>query len=668
MGRQSSAVAVRGASPTVSRAPRSPKPSRARSSRAPRASRGKGGEGSGGAGAPEPAAPRRPAKRRRPLWRLAYWSVVVGVWAAIAGVGGLVYLAHDLPDLNRLPAPNQKQAIVVKTAGGQTLATYGAVYNDWLSYGEIPEVMVLAILAAEDRRFFDHMGVDPRGVARAALANIRAGALRQGGSTLTQQLAKNLFLTPERSLKRKAQEVMVAFWLERTFAKSELLELYLNRVYFGAGTYGIDAAARTYYGHSARRLSLAEAALLAGLVKAPSAYAPTNDPERAFERASVVLGAMVDAGLITEMAARRARAEPAAIQPSARAGDVRYFTDWVVRRTRALTAETERPLTVYTTLDRQAQAAAERALGGALGTAGPARRVAQGALVALAPDGAVRAMTGGRAYARSEYNRAVQARRQMGSAFKPFVYAAALEAGMGPDTLVDDAPIAVDGWSPENYGRSYRGPVTLSEALSVSLNTATVRLQERVGRDRIVALARRLGVDAPLEPVRSLALGPEEMSLLDITGAYAPFANGGRAAEPYAILEIHALDGELLYRRRALPPEQVLSAEVAQTMATMLENVVEWGTGKRARIDRPAAGKTGTSQGFRDAVFVGFTHDLVAGVWLGNDDDTPTDRVTGGTLPADIWADFMIEAHVGRPVRPLGGGALKATFTGPEAG
>ena len=595
-----------------------------------------------------------PPRRRRP-WplRLVYWGAVGITWGTIAGLFGFIYLAHDLPDLNRLPPPSQKQAVVVKAANGRTLATYGAIYNDWLTYAEIPKVMVLAITAAEDRRFFDHSGIDGRGIARALLANVRAGSLRQGGSTITQQLAKNVFLTPDRSLARKAREVMVAFWLERTFSKAEILELYLNRVYFGAGTYGIDAAARTYFGHSARQLSLSEAALLAGLVKAPSAYAPTRDPERAYERASVVLGAMVDAGMLTDTAASRARAAPAPIEPSARGSDIRYFTDWVVKRTRALTDENDKALTVYTTLDPMAQSAAERALQRFLDSEGRRRDARQGAVVALAPDGAVKAMTGGRSYRVSQFNRAVQAKRQVGSAFKPFVYAAALEAGMGPGDRIVDAPITIDGWSPENFSGSARGAVTLSEALVSSLNMATVRLQEDIGRQRIVRLVKRLGLDADVAPHRSLALGTEETDLLDLAGAYAAFANGGVKAQPHAVLEIHALDGELLYRRAPQDPDRVLDRRTAARMTEMLTAVIETGTGKAAAIDRPAAGKTGTSQDFRDAVFMGYTRDLVAGVWVGNDDDTPTDRVTGGALPAKIWADFMIEAHVGKPPRPL---------------
>lgn len=594
-----------------------------------------------------------PAKRRRPLLRATYWGAGGLIWLAIFSALGLGYVAHDLPHLGTLPPPGRQQAVVVKDARGGTLATYGAIYGDWLAYEEIPEIMVLALLAVEDRRFFDHVGVDARGIARAALANLQAGQVRQGASTLTQQLAKNLFLSAERSWKRKAQEVLVALWLEQSFTKTELLELYLNRVYFGSGCYGLDAAARSYFGHSARRLSLSEAALLAGLLKAPSALSPARSPERAYARAGTVLGTMVEAGILTETAAARARAAPAPLALDALGGDVRYFTDWAMARARDLVDEREAPLVIYTSLDPQAQAAAERAVRQALRRANPDANVSQAALVAMSPDGAVKAMMGGASYAGSQFNRAVQAQRQSGSAFKPFVYLAALNDGLRPDSPIEDAPITVDGWQPENFGRRYAGQVTLSEALRRSLNTPAVRLQEQVGRDRVIALMGQMGIATPLAPHRSLVLGAEELPLIEMTGGYAVIANGGGRVEPYAILEIHSLAGELLYRRRPAPLDPVVAPDAARDLTAMLQRVVEDGTGTAARIDRPAAGKTGTSQDYRDALFIGFTADLVTGVWVGNDDNRPMTGVTGGTLPAKLWADFMIDAHLGRPVRPL---------------
>ncbi|MGF1606159.1 MAG: transglycosylase domain-containing protein [Rhodothalassiaceae bacterium] len=595
---------------------------------------------------PEPA-------KRRPLRRLLYWAACAGVWLVILAGVTFAALVHDLPRLDRLPPPARDQALVVKGARGQTLASYGAIYGDWLTYQEIPEILVLALLAVEDRRFFDHGGVDPRGVARAAVANLKAGAVREGGSTITQQLAKNLFLSPEQTLRRKLQEMLVAVWLERLFTKPELLELYLNRVYFGAGTYGVDAAARSYFGHSARRLSLAEAALLAGILKAPSSLAPTRNPEGAYERASTVLAAMVDAGVLTDAAAARARAVPAALSPDWLGGDVRYFTDWVVRNVRALVAERDEPLIVYTTLDSGMQAAAERALSQGLRREGVDRQVSQGAIVAMSPDGAVKAMVGGADYGQSQFNRAVQAKRQTGSAFKPLVFLAALEHGLAPGTQLDDAPITVDGWQPQNFSRAYRGPVTMAEALRDSLNTPAVRLQERIGRDTAVTVAKKLGIASPLAPHRSLVLGSEEVSLVELTGAYAGIANSGLAVAPYAVLEIHSLSGELLYRRTPAPDDRAVSRASAGALTTMLQAVVAEGTGKVARIDRPAAGKTGTSQDYRDALFVGFTADLVAGVWVGNDDNAPMKGVTGGGLPARIWSGFMIDAHAGIPPKPL---------------
>ncbi|MFQ5347912.1 MAG: transglycosylase domain-containing protein [Rhodothalassiaceae bacterium] len=598
-------------------------------------------------------AARSPQGRRGRLRRILHGTAVAAIWTIIASVLALLWLAHDLPDPGSLPAPGGEPAVVVKAVTGKTLASYGPIYGDWLAYEEVPEPFILALLAIEDRRFFSHGAFDPRGVLRAIWINVRAGRLQEGGSTLTQQLAKNLFLTPRRSLRRKAQELMLALWLEREFTKQQILTLYLNRVYFGAGAYGLDAASRTFFGHSARTLTLAEAAMLAGIVKAPSRLAPTHDPGAARARAETVLAAMVDAGFLTSRAAARARAHPAQLAPDAAGPDIRYFTDWVRERAQKLVRDPGQAMVILTSLDPTIEAAAEAVLREHLAREGADRDVGQGALVALAPDGAVLAMLGGRRYGESQFNRATQARRQPGSAFKPFVYLAGFEAGLGPDSVLDDAPISIDGWSPTNFSGRYRGPVALHQAFAQSINTVAVRVAQHAGLDAVAGMARRFGIESPIPALPSIALGSAELSLLELTGAYAGIANGGYRVTPYAIIEIQSPDGEILYRYHPQPRTRAVAEAPLMALVSMMTEVMREGTGRAAAIDRPAAGKTGTSQDFRDAVFVGFTSDIVAGVWVGNDDNRPMRHVTGGGLPARIWADFMIDAHIGRPPRPL---------------
>lgn len=588
-----------------------------------------------------------------PHRKILYWAAVGLVWLVMLGALFGAWITHDLPDVSDLPPPGSQSTMVIKAANGKTVANYGPVYGDWLDYRDVPEVMVLALLAVEDRRFFAHSGVDIRGIARAAWANVQAGGITQGGSTLTQQLAKNLFLSPRRTMTRKAQELLLAWWLEREFTKEQILSLYLNRVYFGAGTYGIDAAARTYFGHSARRLTLSEAAMLAGLVKAPSRLAPTRNYKGAVARANEVLGAMVAGEFLTEQAAARARTRPAELAEDAAGADVRYFADWVAAQATALVGKQDGPVAVLTTLDPTAQHAAERSLRERLEAQGQARNASQGALVSLAPDGAVLAMMGGRSYGQSQFNRAVQARRQPGSAFKPVVYLAGLETGLTPQSVMEDAPIALGDWTPQNFSGGHVGPMTLRDAFSGSVNTVAVRVLQHAGAEKVVDVAHRLGITADIAPVPSIALGAAAMPLIELTAAYAAIANGGYAVEPYAIVEIQAADGEILHRHSPGRSEPVIAAGHVTQLTQMMRQTILKGTGRYAAIDRPAAGKTGTSQDFRDALFVGFTSDLVTGVWVGNDDDTPMNGVTGGSLPTRIWADFMLDAHVGRPVRPL---------------
>ncbi len=602
-------------------------------------------------GDPERLSVRHGGPRR--ILRIFYWLAVAGVWFLIGLFGLFLYYAHDLPDITNPPPPGGSPSVEIRASDGALLATYGSVYGDWLDYRDVPRILIQALVAVEDRRFFKHGGVDFRALLRASFSNLKAGGVRQGGSTLTQQLAKNLFLTPDRTLKRKVQELLVALWLEQKFTKEQILTIYLNRVYFGSGTYGLDAASRKYFGHSARNLSVAEAALLAGLVQAPSLYSPARSPESAYKRAGQVLDSMVRQTVLTEEAADRVKGTPASIAASAAGTNVRYFTDWVFEEAAGLMPVSKEPVAIYTTLEQHMQQTAEAALLKAIDGPGVAANIDQGALLAMAPDGSIRALVGGRSYAKSQYNRAVQAKRQPGSAFKLFVYLAAFENGLAPKTIMEDSPVTVDGWRPENYSGTYAGAVSLETAFARSLNTVAVKVSERTGRGRVAEAAHRLGIAGSITPHPSVALGVSEVSLMELTAAYAAIANGGYRVKPYAILEIQTAEGEILYRRTPEPLAQVIDPVRVEELAGMMAQTIETGTGRGAKIDRPAAGKTGTSQDFRDAWFLGFSGDLVAGVWFGNDDGSPMKGVTGGGLPARTWADFMIPAHIGMPPKPL---------------
>lgn len=588
-----------------------------------------------------------------PVRRFFYWLAVVGVWLIISSIVAIAWLARDLPDLETLPPPGLNDRIEVQSEDGELLATYGAIYGEWLDYERIPKVMIDALVAIEDRRFFEHGAIDIRGILRAFLSNLRSGSFTQGGSTLTQQLAKNIFLTRERTLTRKVKELLLASWLEGNLGKEDILTIYLNRVYFGSGAYGLDAASRNYFGHSARRLSIAEAAMLAGLLKAPTRLAPSRNPLAARARGGIVLAVMRREGMISQAQEAQAQAAPPKIEAAGRGGNRRYFTDWVAARARGLVDRPGQPLVVVSSLSRPMQAAAEKAVAAGLEGEGQRRQASQAALVALTTDGAVKAMVGGRSYQSSQFNRAISARRQPGSAFKLFVYLAALEAGWKPQETLLDATIDIDGWSPRNFDGKFRGEVTLLEAFAQSINTISVQLSEQVGRSQVVAAARRLGLGKMSAEHPSLALGTAEVSPLELTSAYAVIAGGGYEVKPFAILEIRSADGELLYRRPNSPRPRIVKRKIVTRLTRLLEAVVVSGTGRAARIGRPAGGKTGTSQDFRDAWFLGFSSDLVTGVWIGNDDNRPMNGVTGGGLPARIWAAFMEPAHQGLPPRPL---------------
>ena len=593
-------------------------------------------------------------KRRSALRWLFKWGFVAAIWGAVAALALIAWYGYDLPDISDLGERQRNPSITLLAADGAIIARYGDLYGPPATIEAMPAYLIEAVLATEDRRFYDHFGLDVFGLARATVANLRAGRIVQGGSTLTQQLAKIVFLTPERTLKRKVQELLLALWLERNFTKGEILSIYLNRVYLGAGAYGVEMAARRYFAKSVARLSLAEAAMIAGLLKAPSRYAPTRNIERARGRARQVLAGMVDAGYLTQAEADAAARNPARVAPSRYTGaGGRYFADWVLDQVAGYAGPGAGDITVITTLDSGQQRVAEQAVARALAGEGAKRGAGQAALVAMSPNGAVRAMVGGRDYATSQFNRASQARRQPGSAFKLFVYLAALEDGLDPETIVEDAPLTIDGWSPRNYDGSYAGRVSLRAALARSLNTVAVRLTERVGRATVVQAARRLGITSTLKTHPSLALGASEVSLIELTAAYAVFANNGRGVWPHGISEIRSAAGERLYRRAGSGTGAVVGRRALRQMVAMLSGVVARGTGRAAAMAWPAAGKTGTSQESRDAWFIGFTRDLVAGVWVGNDDGRPMKGVTGGGLPTRLWADFMRAALAGTQPKPL---------------
>jgi len=592
--------------------------------------------------------------RRGKIAKVFYALAVMAVWGLMLGIVLFAYLAHDLPDYENPPEPGAgARSVVVKAANGATLVRQGPIYGTFLNYNEIPKSMITALVAVEDRRFFTHSGIDARGLARAIWTNISAGSVRQGASTLTQQLAKNLFLTQDRTLKRKAQEMLLAFWLERELSKEQIITLYLNRVYFGGGTYGIDAASRKFYGHSASQLTIAESAVLAGLVKAPSRLAPHINPDGAWERGQIVLRSMSATGDLTfEAVARISKNRPRIITQGPGA-DIRYFTDWVIGSADGLIGARGRDLIIYTTLEPAMQVAGSQAIRRGLEGEGAKKKASQAALVALSHDGAVKAMVGGVNYGKSQFNRAVTAKRQPGSTFKLFVYLAALEAGINSSDHYVDEPITVDGWSPKNYSGKNYGDVTALEAFARSLNTVAVKVAEETGREKVASMAIRMGISTPVAPHASLPLGTEEVSVIDLASSYAAVANGGLRAKPYGVVEITSLGGEVLYRHKLRAPRPVLTGDVVDKITPMLKAVITSGSGRNARIDRPAAGKSGTTQDNRDALFAGFTSDLTAVVWVGNDDNTPMSYVTGGGLPARVWADFMIEAHAGAKIRDL---------------
>ena len=536
------------------------------------------------------------------------------------------------------------QMIRVRAANGQVLVSLGPSFGKWLPYDQIPPEMRAAMISTEDRRFRSHIGVDPIGIARALGSAVVKNHRVSATSTITQQLARNIFLTNNRSVVRKLKEAILALALERKFSKNQILELYLNRVYFGGGAYGIDAASRKFFGHSADHLSLGEAAIIAGLVKAPSNYSPTADIEAARTRSAVVLQTMAKNGFIS--AADAAAVDPATvrIQQTTNNNSVRYFTDWALPQLDTLIDETSDPIDVWTTLDPRMQIAADRAI------AANAPAGAQGALVSLDRDGAVRAMVGGKDYVDSIYNRATQSERQPGSAFKLFVYLAALESGMKPTDTIVDEPVTIDGWSPRNSTRTNLGPVSLREAFSRSINTISAKIGAQLGFSTIADMARRFGISTPISTFPSMVLGTSDVRLIDMTRAFASVANKGVAVTPYAIRKVVTADGRQLYQHDSSEERVLVAPWVAAEMTDLLQSAVLTGTGRAAQIGRPVAGKTGTTTSNKDGWFIGFSSGLTTGVWMGRDDARTIPGLQGGTAPARAFHDFMTVAVANRPV------------------
>ncbi|HEV7417252.1 MAG TPA: transglycosylase domain-containing protein, partial [Tianweitania sediminis] len=612
-------------------------------------SAGKGAKGRGG----------RASRRRGGLFgwfgKAVYWSLVLGLWGGIAAAGLVVFYAARMPSATTWEVPDRAPNVKIVAVDGMLIANRGANGGEAVGLHEMSPFIPMAVVAIEDRRFYDHFGVDPIGLARAFVQNVLEGRVAQGGSTLTQQLAKNLFLKPERTIERKVQEVMLALWLERQHSKEEILELYLNRVYFGSGSYGVEAASRRYFGVSARNVTLSQAAVLAGLLKAPSRLSPARDPEAAEERAQVVLAAMRDQGAIADTDLASAMSAPAARAAAYWTGSENYVADRVMDEVPDLIGEVGSDIIVETTVDQTLQHFAELSIRTLIDQNGAKNRVSQGALVSIDNSGAIRAMVGGHDYAKSQFDRASEARRQPGSAFKPFVFQAALEQGARPDSTRNDAPVAIGKWRPENYEGKYYGRVTLTDALAKSLNSVAAQLARDAGVDRVIEVAHRMGINSKLDRNASIALGTSDVTPLELTAAYVPYANGGFKADLHFIRRITNPAGEVLYEFKPKNTPRVVRPDIVGMMNAMMMRTVEAGTAKRAAFGWPAAGKTGTTQNARDAWFVGYTANLTTGVWFGNDDGRPMKNATGGSLATIAWHDFMAAAHEGLPPVPLPG-------------
>ncbi|MEQ1498729.1 MAG: PBP1A family penicillin-binding protein [Novosphingobium sp.] len=595
---------------------------------------------------PRGGKPAKPAPRGIRLFfrRLFVWSfslALLGVLSLAVAVG---LAAQSLPNYDQLKASQNEQMIVVRARDGTELVSIGPSYGKWLPAGEIPQVMKDAILSTEDRRYYNHIGVDPIGVARSFYVRYQQGRFRQGGSTITQQLARTVFLNNSRTFTRKVREAVLALALEWKFSKEQILELYLNKVYFGGGAYGIDSASRKFFGHPGNQLSLTEAAVIAGLVKAPSHYAPTADAQAAVDRAQVVLGLMQENGKVSAAQAGAVNFKAIKFTQEGGQNSVRYFTDWALPQLDILLGENDAPIEVWTTLDVKLQNTAAAAIRNNV----PAG--AQGALVSIDRDGAVLAMVGGTDYVSSNYNRATNAVRQPGSAWKLFVYLAALEAGYTPSTEVVDEPVTIQGWSPQNSGGGFAGKIDVRTAFAYSKNTVAAQLGNEVGFSSVAAMAKRFGITTPISTVPSMVLGSNEVRVIDMTRAFAAVSARGRSIEPYGIIKIATTDGKVLYQHEKKESTQLVPENVANGITDLLQSTVSIGTGKAAQIGRPVAGKTGTTTSNKDGWFLGFSSGVTTGVWMGRDDSRPVNGLQGGHAPARAFAAYMKVAVAGRPV------------------
>jgi penicillin-binding protein 1A len=587
---------------------------------------------------------------------LIYWGIVMSIWAGIALVGIVGYYAAQMPAASSWTIPERPANLKIIATDGALIANRGATGGEALALEEMSPYLPQAVIAIEDRRFNSHFGVDPFGLARAVVTNLMSGRTVQGGSTITQQLAKNLFLSSERTIDRKIQEVLLAFWLEHKFTKDQIMTMYLNRVYYGSNAYGVEAASRRYFNKSARDVNLGEAALLAGLLKAPSRLSPARDPQAAEERAQVVLHAMMETGFITENEVATAMSQKPTEAKRYWSGAEHYAADMVMDEVKRLIGDVKQDLTVETTIDLTLEKAAEQALSEALAKDGQKLHVSQGAIVTIDGNGAIKAVVGGADYATSQFNRATKAKRQPGSAFKPFVYLAALENGLSPFTIRNDAPVKFGKWAPENYDQKYRGEVSLSAALANSLNTIAAQLTVEAGPERVTQIAHRMGIESDLQANASIALGTSEVTLLELTASYAPLMNGGFKATPHVVSRITDPEGKVLYENKYDNPPRVLSEDIAITMNFMMRDVVQSGTGKAAQVKSlDIGGKTGTTQSFRDALFVGYTNAYATGVWFGNDDGTSMKKVTGGGLPARTFKAYVSATKALQGSAPLFG-------------
>ena len=578
------------------------------------------------------------------------WFFILSIWFTLVLGGTVIWAFLNLPETESIQITRQP-SITFLDRQGRILASFGDIYGQSIRYDQLPKHLVDAVIVTEDRKFFDHMGIDLRGIVRALIVNFKAGRVVQGGSTITQQLAKNLFLSPERSITRKIHEAILSLWLEFRFSKKQILSIYLNRVYLGSGTYGVQAAAEKYFNKKVEQLNIYESALIASLLKAPSKYNPISNEKLSEIRTKKVLNNMakfkkIDSSDLKKYLNIKATYEGISEPPKS----TRYFVDWLLPRVRSYLGEIKEDLIVRTTLDIELQRIAENSL---TSISKQYSNADQSAIVTLDLNGGVLAMVGGKDYGDSQFNRVTQAQRQPGSAFKLFVYLSALEQGLSPFEMVEDSKVSIESWSPKNYKNEFLGKISIVEAFSKSINTVAVKVSEETGRKRIINKAKKLGIKSKLIDSPSLALGTSEVNLLELTNAYNVIANGGNGVWSHGIRLIENVDGELLYLRKGFGPGKVIDAETVKKMTFLLKETVKNGTGKNANFNRPIAGKTGTSQLLRDAWFIGFSSEMVSGVWFGNDNDSSMGKITGGTAPAILWKDFMIKAHKDRPSKNL---------------